>query len=317
MKVLYPVCLLIAAGFLLLGCGRKKPENPQSSAVPSNSAPASSSSPVSQPGAPPAPPSSQPRKVYWTDELLHSEIRYHNPGYEGNAQFQIESGEPVAIVLRGAKVQNLAFFEKIRQVQMLDLSETPISDIRPIKGLPLVELYLEDTKVQDLSPLRGMNLQKLYLSRTPVRDLSALEGMNFDELNAVETQIADLTPLAKSSIRMLWLTGCPVENIGPLKNVPMESLTLHRTKVKDLSPLSGTALQRLHIAETPVEDLSPLKGMSLTRLVFTPANIKAGLDAARSLPVREIGTRFEEGNRDLAPPEVFWQALDAAKAKPQ
>jgi hypothetical protein len=52
--------------------------------------------------------------------------------------------------------------------------------------------------------------------------------------------------------------------------------------------------------------LTPLKGMSLTRLVFTPANIKAGLDVARSLPVQEIGTKFEEASKDLMPPAAFW-----------
>jgi hypothetical protein len=55
-----------------------------------------------------------------------------------------------------------------------------------------------------------------------------------------------------------------------------------------------------------VEDLTPLKGMNLTRLVFTPANIKAGLDVAKTLPLREIGTKFEDAEKDLTTPEVFW-----------
>jgi hypothetical protein len=65
----------------------------------------------------------------------------------------------------------------------------------------------------------------------------------------------------------------------------------------------------LHIGETPVEDLTPLKGMHLTRLVFTPANIKKGLDVAKSLPLSEIGTKFEDAEKDLTSPEVFWAKL--------
>jgi hypothetical protein len=84
--------------------------------------------------------------------------------------------------------------------------------------------------------------------------------------------------------------------------------------VKDLSPLSGTALQRLHIGETPVTDLSPLKGMKLTRLVFTPTNITKGMDVARSLSLQEIGTRFDEEQKDLVPSSSFWPAYDAANA---
>ena len=84
-----------------------------------------------------------------------------------------------------------------------------------------------------------------------------------------------------------------------------------RTRAERLA--SGhAALQRLHIAETPVTDLSPLKGMKLTRLVFTPANITAGIEVAKSLPLQEIGTRFDDGGKDLVPPASFWPAYDAA-----
>jgi internalin A len=151
-----------------------------------------------------------------------------------------------------------------------------------------------------------MPLEKIYLSRTPVSDLSALEGAPLVEVNIVDTRVSDIAPLAKSPIQMLWLTGTPVTSIAALKGMPLVSLTLHKTKVTDLSPLSGSALQRLHIGETPVTDLTPLKGLSLTRLVFTPAGIKAGLDVARSLPLQEIGTKFDEEGRDLMPPEAFW-----------
>ena len=254
-----------------------------------------------------------PEKFRWTNELAQTEIKRHNPGYLGDGQAEINERDVVVLSLRGAKVDNLAFLEKMQGVQALDIGDTAVSDVRPLKGLKLVELYLENTKVQDISAIRGMPLQKLYLSGSPVRDLGPLDGMPLVELNAVSILATDLTPLARCPIQMLWLTGTPVANIAPLKTVPLISLTLHRTKVKDLSPLTGTALQRLHIAETPVEDLSPLKGLNLTRLVFTPANIKAGIDVARFLPLQEIGTRFDDEAKDLKPPAVFWEAFDAAK----
>jgi Leucine-rich repeat (LRR) protein len=151
-----------------------------------------------------------------------------------------------------------------------------------------------------------MPIKKLYLSGTPVRDIAPLQGMPLTDFNAIDTQIVDISPLAKSPIAMLWLTNCPVESIAPLHTIPLVSVTLKGTKVRDLTPLSGTQLQRLHIAETPVEDLSPLKGIPLTRLVFTPANIKQGLDVAKALPLAQIGTRFEEDGNDLLPPAQFW-----------
>ncbi len=255
-----------------------------------------------------------PKRLYWTDEMLHTEIKYHNPAYIGDGQFEIQDGEPLALNLRATKVENLRFIEKLNPLA-LDLSQTAITDLGPLKGKKIVELYLEDTVATDLSALRGMPLEKLYLSRTPARDLSALENAPLVELNVINSNVADISALATcKDLRMLWLTGCPVENISALSKPPLISLTLHKTKVKDLSPLSGTALQRLHIGETPVADLTPLKGMQLTRLVFTPANITQGMDAARSLTLEQIGTRFDDEKNDLVPSATFWPAYDAANA---
>ncbi|QIF04159.1 leucine-rich repeat domain-containing protein [Roseimicrobium sp. ORNL1] len=255
--------------------------------------------------APATPAAPEKVKIYWTDELMHKEVKYYNPEYAGDGQFQIENGEPVAVVLANTKVTNLKALEG-KKLMALDLSGTAVSDLSPLKGMPLVELYLERTKVVDLYPLKGMPIKKLYLSGTPVRDIAPLQGMPLTDLNAIDTQIVDISPLAKSPIAMLWLTNCPVESIAPLHSIPLVSVTLKGTKVRDLTPLSGTQLQRLHIAETPVEDLSPLKDIPLTRLVFTPANIKQGLDVAKALPLAQIGTRFEEDGNDLLPPAQFW-----------
>jgi Leucine-rich repeat (LRR) protein len=106
---------------------------------------------------------------------------------------------------------------------------------------------------------------------------------------------------------MLWLNDTPVSDISPLKNCPLVSLTLHRTQVIDLSPLAGTSLERLHIGETPVSDLTPITGLVLSRLIFSPGQIRKGLDEVRNMiTFRELGTTFE--NR--MPPNSFWQLLD-------
>jgi internalin A len=235
---------------LLTHCG-KPADPPEKMPAPAAAKPAATTP------ADPASTASTPKKVYWSDEMLHTEIKYHNPNYQGDGQFEIREGEPLALILRGTQVQNLRFIEKLQPL-MLDLSSTPITDLGPLRGKPVVELYLEDTQATDLSALRGMPLRKLYLSRTPARDLSALENMPLEELNVIHSNVADISALATcKNLSMLWLTDCPVENIAALQHPPLVSVTLHRTKVKDLSPLSGTRLQRLHIGETPVTDLTP------------------------------------------------------------
>lgn len=281
----------------LASCGEKE--------KPSAARPAAAPAPVGDSSPAPVAAGMVVRQIRWTEELLHTEIKHYNPSYEGGGQLSIENGVPIAVVLAGQKVDNLRALEGI-PLQALDISDTGVADLSPLKGLPLRQLMIERTKVSDLSPLRGMKLEMFYASGAPIKDTAPLKGMPLAEVNLVGTQVSDLSGLAESPIAMLWLTDCPVEDIKPLRSVPIVSLTLHRTRVKDLSPLSGTALQRLHIGETPVEDLTPLKGMRLTRLVFTPGNIKKGMDVARELPVQEIGTRFEDEAKDLVPPAVFW-----------
>ena len=49
----------------------------------------------------------------------------------------------------------------------LDLNNTQVTDLSPLKGLPLTVLGLRNTQVTDLSPLEGMPLEVLYLDNTP------------------------------------------------------------------------------------------------------------------------------------------------------
>ena len=63
----------------------------------------------------------------------------------------------------------------------------------------------------------------------------------------------------------------------------------------------------LNIGETLISDLSPLEGMNLTRLVFSPEQIRKGMKIARGLyGITEIGTSFDDRGRNLTTPEEFW-----------
>ncbi len=243
----------------------------------------------------------------WTPDMIHEQIRICNPYYTGEAMFEIQDGQPVALQLSGSGVTDLSALEGMK-IEKLDLRGLPVSDLEPLRGMPLIELYLEDTGVEDIEPLRGLKLERLYLSNTLVTDLSPLAGMPLTNLNLLGTAVKDLAPLEGVPLEFLWLNETPVSDISPLSKCPLISLTLHRTSVADLRPLIGTALQRLHIGETPVTDLTPLNGLNLTRLIFTPGRITKGLEIARGMEsIREIGTTFENKMN----PGQFWHLHDA------
>jgi hypothetical protein len=266
----------------------------------------------------PATPPTTAAPQFWSEVKLHEVIRAANPAYTGNGQFQIdERGQVNAVALDNCGVTDLSPFQGM-SLMALYLQGCAVAEISVLRGMPLVELYLEKSAVKDLSPLAGMtSLQKLYLSGTAVSDLKPLKGLGIVEMNLVATQVVDLSPLEGMPLQMLWLTEAPVKDLAPLAKSPLVSLTLHRTGVTDLKPLAGTALQRLHIGETGVSDLSPLRGMRLTRLVFDPDKITKGIEALLEMStLTELGTKFEEGNNDLAHPAVFFQSRVQAPAAP-
>lgn len=255
--------------------------------------------------------------AHWNERMLHDEIRFHNPAYNGQAQLQIDNGKLRRAALAGAGLSSLECFRGM-SLEALDVSGNAVSDLSPLSGQPLQMLYIEDTLVEDLTPLRGAPLVTFYASRSRMHTLAGLEGAPIEELNIISTRVADLSALAGAPLKMVWLTGCPVTDLRPIASQWLVSLTLQGTPVSDLSPLASTRLQRLHIAETKVLDLSPLAGLPLTRLVFTPARIEKGLEAIRSIPtMREIGNRFDDSGKTLVAPARFWAAYDTLVAPDQ
>ena len=149
----------------------------------------------------------------------------------------------------------------------LNISGVPVTDLEPLRGIPLTNLWMEFTQVRDLSPLTGMPLHELRVTESPVTDLSPLQGM---------------------SLKGLRLTRCKqVRDLSPLAGMPLTSLSIVGTAVTDLSPLAGAPLQFLYATSTRISDLSPLKGMKLEIVTF--GGLESGIsniDVLRGMPLR-------------------------------
>ncbi|MBI5725271.1 MAG: protein kinase [Planctomycetes bacterium] len=64
----------------------------------------------------------------------------------------------------------------------LDLSETQVQDLKPIKNFKISKLNLSGTPVKSIEDLAGMPLEFLDVRRTQVRDLQPLENMKLQTL---------------------------------------------------------------------------------------------------------------------------------------
>ncbi len=265
---------------------------------------------------PPPPPTSPPPGLGAPPQSpkvaeLQGILRKANPDYQGQGRFNEENGEIIAGELPNCGLRDLSPLKGLK-LMGLDVSGNPVREIRHLKGMPLRSLYAENTLVMDLTPLRGAPIMELRLNGCPLETLGGLEGMPLENLYLPGTRVKDISALAGSKVRQLWLNDAPVSDLSPLAGAPVVSLTLHRTQVSDLSFVRKLPIiQRLHIGETQVTDLSPLKGVPLSRLVFTPAKIEKGMEFARQIfGLREIGVRFDDGGRELMPPNHFWERYD-------
>ncbi len=92
----------------------------------------------------------------------------------------------------------------------LVLDETKIPDLKILEGMKLRQLSIAGcVEVSDLSPLRGMPLERLNLARTSVQDLTPLAGMPLRELNLEECRrLRDLRALTGcTKLERLLLPG--------------------------------------------------------------------------------------------------------------
>jgi tetratricopeptide (TPR) repeat protein len=121
----------------------------------------------------------------------------------------------------------------------LDLGNSAIRDLTPLKRAPISRLSLGHTAVTDLAPLRGMKLKRLALNETEVTDLEPLRGMLIEELFLSNTKVVDLSPLRGMPLRTLNLRSC--------------------TKITDISTLADCRSLRALILPPHAKDIKFLR----------------------------------------------------------
>ena len=182
-----------------------------------------------------------------------------------------------------------------------------LSDLSPLKGMPLDNLDISTTKVSDLSPLRGMKLNGLAAWQSKIHDLSPLAGMPLTYLEIHSTDVSSLAPLAGMPLKELILLWTGISDIRPLQGMPLEVLVLEDTKVADITVLSGMPLRVLQLGGTKVRDVAMLAEFTALETLTIPDNA-INVDALRHLTnLKLIGYHFQR----LSSPPDFWAEYEA------
>ncbi|MFK7911291.1 MAG: protein kinase [Akkermansiaceae bacterium] len=183
-------------------------------------------------------------------------------------------------------------------------SDSDITDLSPLKGMPIGELHVHQLKdLTDLSPLRGMPLRILRMSGTNVSELAPLTGAPLTALYAKGTKISNLSPLTGMPLKNLDLSETQISDLSPLKGMPLEHLVLTSCQgITDLSPLKGMPITRLSLGGCKkVTDISALTGMPLKSLDLESTGKLKNLSPLTSCKSLEILNLHLNASKDLSP----------------
>ena len=118
--------------------------------------------------------------------------------------------------LVGFDLSSLEGLEQLTALEVLDVSHNRLTDLSPLSGLHLHELYATDNQLTQ--PPAFDTLVQLDLSDNALTDLSALtEDIRLGGLSVRGNEVTDLSPLeGLTSLRTLDISGNGLTNIAPL-----------------------------------------------------------------------------------------------------
>ena len=199
-------------------------------------------------------------------ETVMAELKRLNPEFNGQAKPTIINDQITELRLPDdASLKDISPLHQLHHLQYLRASFSLFSDLTPLKGLPLRELWLNNNvKISDLSPLKGMPLESLGIWGFQGDDLSPLQGMPLRSLNCGGSGgKLDLSPLRGLPLNSLCVNCRGIEDLTPLAGMPLEELLIEYTHAEDLSPLQGMKLKKLSVKGVQIRDLSVIAGMPL------------------------------------------------------
>jgi hypothetical protein len=161
-------------------------------------------------------------RPYWRDILVRQTLDFLRSQGVSVRYLVIGNDGRCKLDLSGSAITDLGILEGM-PIDTLILERTPVRDLSPLREMRLLrKLDVADTGVSDLSPLKGLALHELNITMTAVVDLDPIKDMPLKMISMVKTEIYDFTALR----------GLPLEEFyfSPEKNHPEEMIRILREK---------------------------------------------------------------------------------------
>jgi len=132
----------------------------------------------------------------------------------------------------------------------LGLSESSITNLHLVNGLPLYDLGLEQTPVINLEPLQGsITLRSLGLRGSLVVDLEPIDHLPIKDIDISNTAITNILPLQNMPLEILMMDNVKIQDFSIITNIPLRVLSFKNVTITNLNVLAN--MQDLEIHLTP------------------------------------------------------------------
>jgi serine/threonine protein kinase/Leucine-rich repeat (LRR) protein len=230
------------------------------------------------------------------EQVKAVERRLHelNPEFRGKIESGIRDDKVIWLSFLTDQITDISPVRALKDLKSLSCGGSAprqgrLSDLTPLRGLPIDTLACADSLVTNLEPLRGMPLIILHCQMTGVSSLAPLEGKKLVMLSIQGTPVTDLKPLRGMPLKaldMAWVRG--VTELKPLEGLPLTYLNISEMLTSDLSTVASLkSLEWLVLDNLPVTDLSPVRGLPLTQLSFRGTRV-TDLTVLSGLPLEHV-----------------------------
>lgn len=207
-----------------------------------------------------------------------------------------------------SQIKQLAPLSELRDLKILDISNTSITNLGPISNVTFLEdlnlsntqttdikfikyadklraLNISGTQIKEISELLNLkNLTVLKAEKTPIESFAVLnEFKNLKELQISDTEFNDVENIKELvSLEKLGIRNTKLTNFSAIAQlVSLQHLDLFKTNISDLSPVSNLVdLVFLEISHSSVADLSPLNKLDKLKKVAADSTLLTQSDAA-------------------------------------
>ena len=185
-------------------------------------------------------------------------------------------------------IMSLDGIEILKNLQTLDISRNRVTDLSPLKNLPIRSLDIAGNPVRDLSPVLTPHLRELSLAATEVGDLACLTNTALVRLElGIGPAMRSFKTLSTLPLKRLRFLQRPEMRLCDIASLQLESLAVVGIHQDDLCYLTNMPLQELTLEESGITSLTPLASMPIRSLTISSGTL-VFLNGIENLPLEKL-----------------------------